>query len=110
MMKKRNIYQFYLKRYGLGNSLVTWLCNYSGLHPQLKELKSSYIVDKIRNFMLSHPQYIDMRWKRKVQKDIEILLQSRSYKALRMLRRLPVRGQRTRTNHQTAKRTLLMLK
>jgi len=110
MMKKRNIYQLYLRRYGLGDSIVKWMCDYSGFHPQWKDLRSSYIMDKIRNFLLSHPQYLDSRWKRKIQRDIQHLLQSRSYKALRMLKRLPVRGQRTRTNHQTAKRTLLMFK
>lgn len=110
MMKKKNIYQFYLKRYGLGDSLVKFLCDYSGFHPQFKGLKGNYITDKIRNFLLSYPQYLDIRLKHKIHRDIMNIIKSRSYKALRMTRRLPVRGQRTRTNHQNAKRTLLMFK
>lgn len=109
MKRKHNLYQFFLKRYGLGDSMVKWLCEYSGYHPYYKELKPGYLAEKIRNFQLSHPQYLDANWKKKVQKDIQNLIQSRSYKALRMLKKLPVRGQRTRTNHRTAKRTLWFL-
>jgi small subunit ribosomal protein S13 len=105
---KKNIYQQYLTRYGLGKNLVMLMFLYSGLHPQCKKLRIGYLADRIRNFILSHEQQMDTNLKRKVQHDIVRLVKSRSYKALRLLKRLPVRGQRTRTNHRNAKRTLLM--
>jgi len=87
--------------YGIGRSLAKQICiiNNIDYSKKLREL-SNEEIDKIRN-------YIDKNYK--VEGDIKIIINQNikrlkeigSYRGLRHMKRLPCRGQRTKTNART---------
>jgi len=67
---------------------------------KVKEL-SETDVNRLREFIAKIPVEGDLQ--RKVQQDIKRLQEIGSYRGLRHRKRLPVRGQRTKTNARTRK-------
>lgn len=88
--------------YGIGRSLAKTILNSLniGLDTRVKDL-SEVDLNKIREFIAKMPIEGDLR--RKTQQDIKRLQEIGCYRGLRHRRRLPVRGQRTKTNARTRK-------
>ena len=88
--------------YGVGRSLAAQMLvqlNIKG-DTKVKDL-SENDLNRIRDFIAKLPVEGDLR--RKIQLDIKRLQEIGSYRGLRHRRRLPVRGQRTKTNARTRK-------
>ena len=89
--------------YGIGRSLATRLCQEASINVQshVDDLTEREI-DLLRNAISQLCVEGDLR--RKVALDIKQSIELNRYIGLRHKRRLPVRGQRTRTNAKTRKR------
>ena len=88
--------------YGIGRSLSKKILNglKVNLDSKVKDL-NEVDLNKIREYISKIPVEGDL--KRKVQLDIKRLQEIGTYRGLRHRRRLPVRGQRTKTNARTRK-------
>ncbi len=88
--------------YGVGRALAhTILGNLKiDFNARAKDL-SEADLNKIRDYLTKIPTEGDLR--RKIQLDIKRLQEIGCYRGLRHRRRLPVRGQRTKTNARTRK-------
>lgn len=88
--------------YGIGRSLAHKIVTNLNI-PGLTTVKDINEVDmnKIREYIAKIPVEGDL--KRKIQLDIKRLQEIGCYRGLRHRRRLPVRGQRTKTNARTRK-------
>lgn len=88
--------------YGIGRNLSTKILadlNIKG-DTKIKDL-NEVDLNKIREYIAKMPVEGDLR--RKMQLDIKRLQEIGCYRGLRHRRRLPVRGQRTKTNARTRK-------
>lgn len=88
--------------YGIGKSLAGGLCYRLGIDPLVKtrdidEAKISEVRSALSAMVLGG----DL--KREMSAKIQKLVAVSSYRGIRHSKRLPVRGQRTRTNAKTAK-------
>lgn len=88
--------------YGIGRSQSARILSdlNIGFDVRVKEL-SETDMNRIREYIAKMPVEGDL--KRKVQFDIKRLQEIGCYRGLRHRRRLPVRGQRTKTNARTRK-------
>ena len=88
--------------YGVGRSLATRILKNLNISidTRVKDL-SEIDMNKIREYIAKMPVEGDLR--RKVQLDIKRLQEIGCYRGLRHRKRLPVRGQRTKTNARTRK-------
>lgn len=88
--------------YGIGRSLAHTILTNLNI-PGSKQVSELNEVDlnKIREYIAKMPVEGDL--KRKTQLDIKRLQEIGCYRGLRHRRRLPVRGQRTKTNARTRK-------
>lgn len=91
------------KIYGIGKSLAGKICKELNIDPmkKTKELSSEEIgrLEKYINENLK----VEGELKREVQANIRRLIEIQCYRGLRHLKKLPVWGQRTRTNARTRK-------
>lgn len=115
LVKKLNIFQFFISRFGIGCYISKMLCNYSGLHLYLQldnfldsfynsNYSHSYIIKKIKYFFLNNKVYLDNFLQKEMTTNIGILKSIRCLKGRRHSSFLPVRGQRNRTNARTRKK------
>lgn len=88
--------------YGIGRSLSVRILKTLNIKLDTK-VKDIHEVDlnKLREYISKIPVEGDL--KRKIQLDIKRLQEIGCYRGLRHRRRLPVRGQRTKTNARTRK-------
>ncbi|MEK7523439.1 MAG: 30S ribosomal protein S13 [Patescibacteria group bacterium] len=88
--------------YGIGRSVSKRILTDLNINKDVK-MKDLNEVDlnKVREYIAKMPVEGDLR--RKVQLDIKRLQEIGCYRGLRHRRRLPVRGQRTKTNARTRK-------
>jgi small subunit ribosomal protein S13 len=89
--------------YGVNSKKVKNLCQNFGLNPSNKDFKvkkknNGFVV---KNFKINE---YDKNLKLQIRKNIKFLNQIRTYKGVRHNLKLPVRGQRTKTNGKTKKR------
>lgn len=88
--------------YGIGRSLSRKILLYLNinLNTKVKDL-NEVDLNKLREYIAKIPVEGDLR--RKTQLDIKRLQEIGTYRGLRHRKRLPVRGQRTKTNARTRK-------
>lgn len=89
--------------HGIGSTIAKDICHKAGVenHERVKDLSDEKLA-KIRDIIdTEHMVEGDLR--RKVSLDIKRLLDLGCYRGLRHRKRLPVRGQRTKTNARTRK-------
>ena len=88
--------------YGIGLSRAQLICNKTKINPAMKvgELNSGQLED-IRTEITKFEIEGDLR--RQIQMDIKRLQDLGTLRGIRHRKRLPVRGQRTRTNARTRK-------
>ncbi len=88
--------------YGIGRSLSRKILHDLNISVDIKVRDLNEVdLNKIREYLSKIPVEGDL--KRKVQLDIKRLQEVGCYRGLRHRRRLPVRGQRTKTNARTRK-------
>jgi small subunit ribosomal protein S13 len=99
--------KFLKKIFGLGAWRIKVLCKLIGSKPSISlfSIKSSQIKT-MENFVYSN-YVIASPLIRQVNGDIARRLKSGTFHGMRLLQKLPCRGQRTKTNAQTAKRRKL---
>ncbi|XZR53125.1 MAG: 30S ribosomal protein S13 [Enterobacteriaceae bacterium] len=100
--ENKNILIALTKIYGIGKSRAKMICLKSNVKTniKLKQLKINQIDiirDNISNFIVEG----DLR--REIKLNIKRLIDINCYRGLRHKKKLPVRGQRTKTNARTAK-------
>lgn len=89
--------------YGIGRSSALKIVNKLGLDPSIR------VKDLLEDQLSAIREIVDKEYKsegdlrREVQTNIRRLMDVGSYKGLRHRRRLPVRGQNTKTNARTRK-------
>lgn len=88
--------------YGIGRSLSARILSETGIENKYAKDLTGEEVNKIQN-------YIDKNFKvegalrQVIKQNIQRLKEIQSYRGLRHARRLPVRGQRTKTNSRTVR-------
>lgn len=88
--------------YGIGRSLSRKILRDLNINAETKVKDLNEVdVNKIREYIAKMPVEGDLR--RKMQLDIKRLQEIGCYRGLRHRKRLPVRGQRTKTNARTRK-------
>jgi len=98
-----------LKIYGLGQERIKILLNYGNLNENklLNELKNkelNRLIYSLNYFIHIKKWQLHYKLRKSYQKQIEKLKTKRTYIGIRHQLRLPVRGQRTRSNGKTVKR------
>lgn len=88
--------------YGIGRSFSRKILHDLNINMDVKVRDLNEVdINKIREYIAKMPVEGDLR--RKVQLDIKRLQEVGCYRGLRHRKRLPVRGQRTKTNARTRK-------
>lgn len=89
--------------YGVGLPLARKICQAIGINEMKKiEELTSAEVNKIEKFLEAKIE-VEGELKRKIQANIKRLVEIGCYRGVRHQRKLPVWGQRTRTNARTRK-------
>ncbi|KAJ1338817.1 30S ribosomal protein S13 [Batrachochytrium salamandrivorans] len=90
--------------YGVGRHTGEEICHKLSIHPQcrLKDLPESKVTQLSQ---LLNTMTIEAELRRNTQNNIRALVDMGTYRGSRHLAGLPVRGQRTRSNASTARRT-----
>ncbi len=87
--------------YGIGPSLAKQILRVTGVSPDTRvEQLSEAAVGQLRDYLEKHFK-VEGELRREVASNIQRLQEIGSYRGLRHRRKLPVRGQRTRTNART---------
>lgn len=104
-LKKKSIYYSLQKIYGLNNSQVKFIGRTLGysLNLKLSQLTKEQLNQLIK-FIENSSFVINADLKKLNYKIFKNLIDIKSYRGLRRLNNLPVRGQRTHTNAKTSKR------
>lgn len=88
--------------YGVGQTRSKYICEKTGINPSTKVVKlSENDLDKIRGILADYTIEGDLR--REVQLNIKTLKDIGTRRGRRHRARLPVNGQRTKTNAKTRK-------
>ncbi len=91
------------KIYGIGKSLAKKICEELNIDPmkRTKDLTPEEL-GKLEKYINENLK-VEGELKREIQANIKRLIEIQCYRGLRHLRKLPVWGQRTRTNARTRK-------
>jgi len=88
--------------FGIGNSLSKKILKQADINPDTKTEKlSEEEVNKLREIIEGKNYKIEGDLRREIMINIKRLKEIGSYRGIRHLRKLPVRGQQTRTNTRT---------
>lgn len=99
---KKHIRIALMNIFGIGLTRSLKICQNIGLDPAIKV--SDLSEQNIKSIQQAVSEYqVEGDLRRKVSMDIKRLKDIKCYRGLRHRRRLPVRGQRTKTNARTAK-------
>ena len=90
--------------YGIGPARAKMICDAVGIPEEMraKELTDEHI-NKIMSFVAEKQFKLEGDLRREVTSNLKRLVAVKSYRGLRHMKGLPVRGQRTRTNARTRK-------
>jgi len=88
--------------YGIGKTSAMKICQGLGVNPSVRTKDISETdIEKIRSEIAKHTIEGDLR--REISMNIKRLMDMASYRGIRHRKRLPLRGQRTKTNARTRK-------
>ena len=87
--------------YGIGRDTSNKICEATGISADIrvKDLTDDQVA-KLRNY-IEHNLIVEGELRKKVDMDIKKLSEIGCYRGIRHRRKLPVRGQRTKTNART---------
>ena len=104
LLKKKQVFIELLKIYGIGLSRSCFVCDQLGFGKNIKvKGLSRQQIFSLKDFLLTIYS-LDVQRKLVVEAAIDVLKNIGSYRGQRHTRQLPVRGQRTRSNHRTSRR------
>lgn len=99
---KKHICIALLSIFGIGKTKSKEICNRININPETKV--SDLTEQEVKAIQLAVGEIqVEGELRRKVAMDLKRLKDIKCYRGIRHRRRLPVRGQRTRTNARTAK-------
>jgi len=112
---KKNFFQIFIRRYGIGNSLALSILKFSSIHPRLKmksvldssfftSFSSLYLIRRIYFFFVNYKGSLDWNLWNKKFSNVRFLRDSKTWRGRNHLNYLPVRGQGNRTNAVTRKK------
>jgi small subunit ribosomal protein S13 len=103
-----NIYRSYKRRYGIGNTLSLLLCSHSGYHPNIKinRIPFTYLNDSLKKLLLTKQELLSLNLKKIVEDNLTKQVKLNTYQGNSIRNGLPIRGQRRRTNANTARKLL----
>lgn len=89
--------------YGIGNTTAMKICKEAKVNPmtRVKDLTEEE-VNKLRE-LVEKGRRVEGELRRDVMNNIKRLKETGSYRGLRHMKRLPARGQRTKTNSRTVR-------
>ena len=104
--RQKSIYFALTKIYGIGQTTSKVICKKLGfsLNLKVKELSQNQITDISKTISLNNI-LINNELKKKKFLSVQTLIVTKTYRGLRKVKGLPVRGQRTHTNAKSAKKT-----
>ena len=93
--------------YGIGRTKSSSICRKAGITSSMKvaELTQEH-VEKITDIVKNSGIVINFDLKKYRETNLKNLVSIKSYKGLRRINGLPIRGQRTRSNANTSKKKL----
>jgi len=93
-----------LQFYGIGQFRSQQICDTLGLRQKtlICHLLPRHFILLTR--ILTHTYFTESELKRTIAEDIHRLIQIASYRGFRHVQRLPVRGQRTKSNSRTSRK------
>ncbi|MGX7589525.1 30S ribosomal protein S13 [Candidatus Vidania fulgoroideorum] len=103
--ENRYFYIELTKIYGIGIRTSLKICN--NLKIKFKKVKEINNHEKIQVLKLLKKKLVGIDLKKSIFLNIKRLIRIKSYRGSRHLKKLPSRGQRTRTNAKTVKRIFL---
>lgn len=91
--------------FGVGRFRALQVCDQLGFRAtrRVEELTPSQLAVLTR--ILTHTYFTESELRRAISDDVKRLIRIASYRGFRHVQRLPLRGQRTRTNSRSARRT-----
>ena len=103
---KLNLKQFFSQRYGIGKKISEQIFLYSGFHNSTKydsvKNKNYYVILRYKDFFVDKKLFLDTSLEEERKKNIKDLVALNNLKGKRHRSGLPVRGQRSKTNANTA--------
>lgn len=90
--------------FGLNYNNSLKMCSLIGVSPKTKLNKLR--IGQLENLIKVCREEVNTNLQRAIQNDIQSLIQIKHYRGTRHMFGLPTRGQRTRTNAQTSKKTI----
>ena len=102
---KKSVHISLREVYGIGKTMAILICKKAGISKNLKtfNLSDKQIV-KLLQIIENSNVLVNAALKKQNELFFKHLIDVKSYRGLRRLKGLPVRGQRTHTNAKTAKR------
>jgi ribosomal protein S13 len=86
------------------------LCDFTGYSYWFAKSKKkySYINDRLDKFLLNNKNNLNNSLKKKYEEDILNKIKVKTYQGYRLKNRLPSRGQRTKSNARSVKRSSII--
>lgn len=106
-----NIFKtFFSKYYGINKKLSFLLCDFTGYSYWFLEnrKKYSYVADKLDKFLLDNNNNLNNSLKKKHEENIINKIKTKTYQGYRLKNKLPCRGQRTKSNAKSARRSAII--
>jgi ribosomal protein S13 len=107
-----NLFQFFSQRLGLGKKISNKIFLYSGFHNSIRygslENKNYYVLLRYKDFFITKKEYLDYYLEDKMKSNVKKYIQIYNIKGKKHKFGLPVRGQRVKTNGNTAKRLRIL--
>lgn len=95
------------KIFGIGDSTAKKVLSKLQIDSQFKvQHLPENSFSQIREYLDQSEILIEGDLKRRIYQDIKRLINMKSYRGIRLMKGLPVRGQRTRTNSRTSRKRL----
>jgi len=105
MNNRGTLYFFYSSKFfGLGKGLFQYLCINLGFSSKVmvNQLSKMLVSRKLRRFFITYEDFFGFEYKKKSIFDIGRLIRLRCYRGIQHKCGYPTRGQRTRSNYNTA--------
>lgn len=103
-----NLLQSYKKTYGINTSIAKLFCNHIGYSYEYpsSSVPMNYLSDNLKKLLIRKSSYISSSLRKQVEDNLGTKIKIKSYQGNCLRHKLPLRGQRRRTNANTSKKLL----
>jgi ribosomal protein S13 len=103
-----NVFRMHKKKYGIGTSIALLLCSHLGYHSnfKVKDVPLTYLSEGLRKLLVQKNNVLYTNLKKVMDDNLVKQIKLNTYQGNCIRNGLPVRGQRRRTNGNTAKKLL----